>query len=385
MNKKGFALTLVLLITTGISLGLVGYSYLFKNRFLHNKTVVNNNELTTVTKITSIHSLNTTTTVSSTPLPSLIPSYPHTVTKIKNLNTTTTTTTIHPVTTTVSSTASTVSPVQITSLTIKRGLYSVTINWDTNQETISRVYLSGPEMDEQPFSSEMGLGYHHRVNIFHLIPSSTYNYKIIARDPVKEDIKTIKSGSFQSLPQVRFDDIVIKKDSFKYESPDKGYYMLQFISRSTDNPIPTLKILYNNQLYITDDNGFIKLLGPLPCNTQLDFKIYPNPLDSSWYEKTMYICFPKPVCEAGWKCQDSNHRAYQHKDCSWSDKSECEFGCNEGMCNQCMPGQKCKDSSTKGYQNSDCSWRDIQNCSCGCSAGKCLDCRTTTTCGGICP
>ncbi len=40
-----------------------------------------------------------------------------------------------------------------------------------------------------------------------------------------------------------------------------------------------------------------------------------------------------PACPSGWKCRDSNTKAYQSTDCSWSESKNCEYGCSRGKCN----------------------------------------------------
>ena len=40
-----------------------------------------------------------------------------------------------------------------------------------------------------------------------------------------------------------------------------------------------------------------------------------------------------PTCSSGWKCKDSNTKAYQHSDCFWSNLNGCEYGCTVGECN----------------------------------------------------
>ncbi len=40
-----------------------------------------------------------------------------------------------------------------------------------------------------------------------------------------------------------------------------------------------------------------------------------------------------PACSPGWKCRDSNTKAYQSTDCSWSEFKICEYGCSDGKCN----------------------------------------------------
>ena len=40
-----------------------------------------------------------------------------------------------------------------------------------------------------------------------------------------------------------------------------------------------------------------------------------------------------PACSPGWKCRDSDTKAYQSPDCSWSEFKNCEYGCSDGKCN----------------------------------------------------
>ncbi len=42
---------------------------------------------------------------------------------------------------------------------------------------------------------------------------------------------------------------------------------------------------------------------------------------------------PEPECDAGWKCRDEDHKAYQDPDCTWKNETECSHGCTGGECN----------------------------------------------------
>ena len=327
-----------------------------------------------------------TTTILLTTTTATVPPTPTTTTELPTTTTTeppsTTTTTTKPVLTTTTSTGKNLQ-VKIISTSIKFQPYSAIISWGTNRETISRLYLTGPKIDEKSYSSEQGIGFHHVVHLEYLSPSTKYQYRIIARDFAQPQLEAEKDGNFTSSPPIRLDDLDVKMARFDYTTPDDGYYVFKCISHSTGDPIMGLKLVSGDKAYITDKNGIIKIEGPVSCNTKLHFKIYPDPLDSGWYDKDFILCSPQPLCDKGWICEDDNHEGYQHRNCSLTDISYCQLGCSEGRCNKCTPGWKCMDSYHSGYQKGDCSWSAKSYCSYGCGDKWC---RTysppTTRCSG---
>jgi subtilisin family serine protease len=63
------------------------------------------------------------------------------------------------------------------------------------------------------------------------------------------------------------------------------------------------------------------------------------------------------TCTAGWKCQDSTHKGYQNSDCTWSNVTYCEHGCDSGTCIACTSASHC---GTDGYTGSPyCSNNDV--------------------------
>jgi hypothetical protein len=38
------------------------------------------------------------------------------------------------------------------------------------------------------------------------------------------------------------------------------------------------------------------------------------------------------ICLIGWKCKNPNYKGYQSEDCSWTDLTYCEYGCENGEC-----------------------------------------------------
>ncbi len=82
------------------------------------------------------------------------------------------------------------------------------------------------------------------------------------------------------------------------------------------------------------------------------------------------------VCKVGWKCISSTSRAYQHEDCSWSDKAKCTLSCvpDTGQCKaaqKCTSGFKCRTEEIRGYQDEGCGWTKETTCDLGCANGDC--------------
>jgi len=42
------------------------------------------------------------------------------------------------------------------------------------------------------------------------------------------------------------------------------------------------------------------------------------------------------ICTPGWKCKNSNHRAYQNSNCEWEQEKYCFLGCGDGKCLTCV-------------------------------------------------
>ncbi len=92
-------------------------------------------------------------------------------------------------------------------------------------------------------------------------------------------------------------------------------------------------------------------------------------------------CCPiTPVCEEGWKCKDSNTKAYQNSDCLWEQETVCELGCSDGNCvevGDLCQGVECNDycvESTRFYNGNcvdgECTYSSMQ-CQYGCENGLC--------------
>lgn len=48
------------------------------------------------------------------------------------------------------------------------------------------------------------------------------------------------------------------------------------------------------------------------------------------------VCQP-PSCTAGWKCKDSNTKAFQKSDCTWTTAVYCDYGCANSACKDGVP------------------------------------------------
>jgi len=81
------------------------------------------------------------------------------------------------------------------------------------------------------------------------------------------------------------------------------------------------------------------------------------------------------LCTPGWKCLGKWNKAYQDKNCSWSQKIECPLGCQNGECQAgqtCDSGFRCINENKMGFQTEGCTWINIKNCLGGCENGACL-------------
>jgi len=246
------------------------------------------------------------------------------------------------------STVSAEEQLQILSVSVDSKSYSAILEWDTNQEAECKIYLSGGGFNSLPLLSEMGIGYHHVVHISNLAPSVTYTYKMIAKSDIKSDLRVEKTGEFKTFSSSPPNEFVPKLIKVYYAlSSEDGlcyyYYTIKIVS-SADIPYSSLRVGIGDKEYVTDSEGLVsyKTLNILNCGDKLSIRIYPNPLDSGWYAKNLYInkcTITTPTtttttttttilhCSSGWKCKDVHYRGYQNTDCSWEILTYCPGGC----------------------------------------------------------
>jgi len=81
-------------------------------------------------------------------------------------------------------------------------------------------------------------------------------------------------------------------------------------------------------------------------------------------------------CTGAWKCVQSNYRAYQFSNCSWTSVEYCVYGCKNGTCNPppvCKTGSMKCDKDNLVMCNEDGSeWTLNKSCDYQCSDGTCM-------------
>ena len=81
-------------------------------------------------------------------------------------------------------------------------------------------------------------------------------------------------------------------------------------------------------------------------------------------------------CTAGWECSDENYKIYVLENCTRTEVTKCDRGCDNSTCRAalvCTVGFKCIDSERRAYQAEDCSWVNKKKCDWGCEEGKCKE------------
>ena len=77
----------------------------------------------------------------------------------------------------------------------------------------------------------------------------------------------------------------------------------------------------------------------------------------------------------GWRCISSKTKIYQNPDCTFGERKDCYYGCDQNDCRvppTCEPGWKCATSATRAYQERDCTWIQETKCPSGCQEGDCV-------------
>lgn len=134
------------------------------------------------------------------------------------------------------------------------------------------------------------------------------------------------------------------------------------------------------------------------CNCQYDHDSTEFYEDCKGQGCSNGVCESGPVCEPGWECQDSTHKAYKNSDCTWSSVTYCEYGCEDGVCKEEPgPGPCTNDCSAYGISECrnninyfECGNYDADNClewsEGSVIIGKCgVECKENNDCpSGVC-
>jgi hypothetical protein len=68
-----------------------------------------------------------------------------------------------------------------------------------------------------------------------------------------------------------------------------------------------------------------------------------------YYSCTNGECSSGTTCTSGWKCKDSQTKAYQNTDCSWTSQTYCDNRCSNGTCNSTTTPVDCENPDFEGY------------------------------------